>query len=118
MIHGSIYKYEGIVSVFNYLGGPTYRCYNPEFKTGDFRNPAPAEVGLFGVLPGIAGIFMANETIKIITGSGSILSGKVLHFNLFSNTFRTIAIKNIPGNHEITEISRFTTNKQTREKGI
>jgi molybdopterin/thiamine biosynthesis adenylyltransferase len=55
MVHGSIYKYEGQVSVFNYRNGPTYRCYNPLKGTTDFKNPPAGETGLFGVLPGITG---------------------------------------------------------------
>jgi sulfur-carrier protein adenylyltransferase/sulfurtransferase len=101
MVHGSIYKYEGIISVFNYQGGATYRCYNPETKEANFRNPLPSEVGLLGVLPGIVGSYMANEVIKIITGSGEILSGKVLLINILNNTFNTITVTNIPENHNI-----------------
>ena len=41
MVHGAVYKYEGQVSVFNYLGGPTYRCYNPQIKDQNFKNPQP-----------------------------------------------------------------------------
>src|SRR5664279_5076815 len=59
MVHGAIYKYEGSISVFNYQGGATYRCYNPETNEGDYKNPTPSEVGLFGVLPGIIGTYMA-----------------------------------------------------------
>ena len=65
-----------------------------------YKNPPPAEVGLFGVLPGITGTLMANETIKIITGTGDILSGKVLVFNIHNNTFNTFSVNNIPENHE------------------
>jgi molybdopterin/thiamine biosynthesis adenylyltransferase len=104
MVHGSIYKFEGLVSVFNYMGGPTYRCYNPSGVKGNFRNPVPSEVGLLGVLPGITGTFMANEVIKIITGSGDVLSGKILLLNIFNNTFKTFTINNIPENHIIKEI--------------
>lgn len=104
MVHGSIYKFEGMVSVFNYLGGPTYRCYNPEAKISTYKNPKPSDVGLMGVLPGITGTLMANEVIKIVTGKGNILSGKVLLFNIFENSFRTISVKNIPENHIIKEV--------------
>lgn len=104
MVHGSIYKFEAMVSVFNYMGGATYRCFNPEPMNVKKKNPLPADVGLFGVLPGIAGTLMANEVIKIITGKGEVLSGKVLHFNIFNNTFRTISVKNIPENHDIHEL--------------
>jgi sulfur-carrier protein adenylyltransferase/sulfurtransferase len=101
MVHGAIYKYEGIVSVFNYRGGATYRCYNPETKEANFKNPLPAEVGLLGVLPGIIGTYMANEVIKIITGNGEILSGKIVLINILNNTFNTITVKNNPENHTI-----------------
>jgi sulfur-carrier protein adenylyltransferase/sulfurtransferase len=104
MVHGSIYKYEGLVSVFNFRGGATYRCYNPAKPESNFKNPAPAQVGLFGVLPGITGTLMANEVIKIITETGDVLGGKVLLFNIHSNTFRTITVKNIPGNHNIKDL--------------
>jgi sulfur-carrier protein adenylyltransferase/sulfurtransferase len=101
MIHGSIYKFEGMVSVFNYQGGPTYRCFNPDNDNKEFKNPLPADVGLFGVLPGITGTYMANEAIKIITGAGNVLSGKILLINIFNNTFSTYNIKNKPENHNI-----------------
>ncbi len=104
MVHGSIYKYEGMISVFNYNGGPTYRCYNPARVDEAFRNPLPADVGLFGVLPGITGTIMANEVIKIITGTGEILSGKVLFFNILNYTFSTFTVKAIPGNHDIRNL--------------
>jgi adenylyltransferase/sulfurtransferase len=101
MVHGSIYKYEGIVSVFNYKGGATYRCYNPEHEKSLYKNPEPPAVGLFGVLPGITGTFLANEVIKIITETGEILTGKVLLINIQQNSFNTFTVKNIPENHNI-----------------
>ncbi len=104
MVHGAIFKYEGQVSVFNFKGGPTYRCYNPGESSGALINPSPDEVGLLGVLPGIAGIIMANEVIKIITGLGDILSGKVLIFNIYNYSFNILRIKNIPENHRITRM--------------
>jgi molybdopterin/thiamine biosynthesis adenylyltransferase len=110
MVHGAIYKYEGQVAVFNFRRGPTYRCFNP--FTGDkiSRNPAPAEAGLLGVLPGTAGIFMANEVIKIITGTGSVLSGKVLVFNILDYSFHLINIRNLPENHNISNIGDLPNN--------
>ena len=104
MVHGAIYKYEGVISVFNYKGGPTYRCYNPQTNDRQFKNPAPSSVGLFGVLPGIAGTYLANEVIKIITETGEVLSGKVLLINILNNTFRTYNVKNIPENHDIKSL--------------
>jgi sulfur-carrier protein adenylyltransferase/sulfurtransferase len=108
MVHGSIYKYEGQVSVFNYKGGPTYRCYNPYDKTKAVKNPKPADIGLLGVLPGITGTYMANEVIKIITGKGEVLSGKILIFNIMDNTFRTMSFKAVPGNRNIKETAGFS----------
>jgi molybdopterin/thiamine biosynthesis adenylyltransferase len=104
MVHGSIYRYEGMVSVFNYKGGATYRCYNPSPPDKKYRNPAPAEVGLFGVLPGITGTMMANEVIKIITETGKVLGGKILIFNTLNNTFNTFSVINIRENHEIKNL--------------
>jgi len=104
MVHGSIYKYEGMISVFNYKGGPTYRCFNPASSKESFLNPIPSEVGLFGVLPGITGTFMANEVIKIITDTGDVLSGRILIINILNNTFNTITVNNNPENHKINDL--------------
>lgn len=105
MVHGSVFKYEGVVSVFNYMGGPTYRCFNPEQTGKDFMNPEPAKVGFFGVLPGITGLYMANEVIKIITGSGEVLSGKVLLINIFHNTYDIFTLNSDPKNRNIRNLS-------------
>jgi adenylyltransferase/sulfurtransferase len=104
MVHGAVYKYEGVISVFNYKGGPTYRCFNPKEKNKDFKNPLPSQVGLLGVLPGITGTYMANEVIKIITETGVILSGKVLLINILNNTFNLFTVTNIPENHKIKSL--------------
>jgi len=104
MVHGAIFKYEGLISVFNYKGGATYRCYHPQPKIKDFKNPLPSAVGLFGVLPGIIGTYLANETIKVITETGDVLSGKVLLINILTNTFNTFTITNIPENHKIKSL--------------
>lgn len=104
MVHGAIYKYEGVISVFNYKGGATYRCYNPYPKIEDCKNPVPSGVGLFGVLPGIIGTYIANEVIKIITETGEVLSGKVLLINILNNTFNTFTVANIPENHNIKDL--------------
>lgn len=80
VVFGSIFKFEGQVSVFNYNNGPTYRCLYPNPpKTNDVPNCS--EIGVLGVLPGIIGCLQANEVIKIICGIGEVLSGKLLSFN-------------------------------------
>lgn len=117
MVHGAIYKYEGQVSVFNYAGGPTYRCYNPKSDDRDFRNPQPSEAGLLGVLPGITGTFMANEVIKIITGTGNVLSGKMLVFNIYDYVFNILEIENLPENHNINDLSNHFMHPPTPQGG-
>jgi sulfur-carrier protein adenylyltransferase/sulfurtransferase len=104
MVHGAIYKHEGIVSVFNYKGGPTYRCFNPMQGEDKYKNPLPADVGLFGVLPGILGTYMANEVIKIITETGEVLAGKILLINISKNIFYSFSVNNIPENHNIKNL--------------
>ena len=80
MIYGAIHGFEGQVSVFNFENGPTYRCLYPTPpKTGAL--PACSENGVLGVLPGIIGNFQALETIKVITGIGEKLSGKILLYD-------------------------------------
>lgn len=63
-----------------------------EYNRSDIKNPSPSKVGLMGVLPGIIGTYMANEVIKIITGTGTVLSGKLLLINILNNTFNIIKI--------------------------
>ncbi len=82
LVFGSIFKFEGQVSVFNYKAGPTYRCIFPE--PGD--TPGCAEIGVLGVLPGIIGTYMANEVIKLICELGEPLSGKLLLIDTLNNS--------------------------------
>lgn len=92
MVHGAIYKFEGQVSVFNYKNGPSYRDFNPEKDNRLMKNPDPADSGLIGVLPGIAGTIMATEAIKIILKLEGILSGVVLQFNIIDYSFSRFRI--------------------------
>jgi len=81
LIFGSILRFEGQVSVFNYKSGPTYRCLFPEAEEGDNCEVA----GVIGILPGIIGTHMANEAIKVICGIGDVLSGKLMVINALTN---------------------------------
>ena len=87
LVFGSILKFEGQVSVFNYQGGPDYRDVFPEPPSAA-DVPNCAEAGVLGVLPGIMGSYMANEAIKIICGIGEVLSGQLLLMNTLDNTTR------------------------------
>ncbi|MEI6509301.1 MAG: HesA/MoeB/ThiF family protein, partial [Bacteroidota bacterium] len=100
-VSGSIYKFQGQISVFNYHEGPTYRCLYPE--PGDIPNCA--EVGVLGVLPGIVGCLMANETIKMIIGNGEVLSGKLLVFDSLTMQFNTFGFSTVAENKNIKTLS-------------
>lgn len=96
LVYGSIYKFEGQVSVLNYtdgLGksGPTYRCLFPAPPSSG-SVPNCSEIGVLGVLPGIIGTLQATEAIKIITGIGAPLSGKLLLFDALAMNFQMIEI--------------------------
>ncbi|WP_411030779.1 ThiF family adenylyltransferase [Spongiimicrobium sp. 3-5] len=96
-VYGALHGFEGQVSVFNYQGGPTYRCLFPKM-------PLPSEVpncnenGVLGVLPGIVGNLQALEVIKVITGVGEVLSGKLLLFNGLNQSYQKIVFKLRPEN--------------------
>ena len=91
LIYGAIYKFEGQVSVFNYQGGPTYRCLFPEPpKAGSVPNCS--DVGVLGVLPGLIGTQQANEVLKIILEIGVPLSGKLLIYDALQSSSTIIKI--------------------------
>lgn len=83
LVFGSIFKFEGQVSLFNYKGGPNYRCLFPS-PPSPGEVPNCSEVGVLGVLPGIIGCLQANEVLKILLDIGENLSGKLLSFNALS----------------------------------
>ena len=86
----SVLNYEGQITVFNYQGGPTYVDLFPNVpQDGIYKEN---DIGLIGVLPGIAGTLQANEIIKIITGYGEVISGKLLVFNIMENRFNLFKI--------------------------
>lgn len=96
LIFGSLFKFEGQVSVFNYRGGPDYRSIFPE-PPGIDEVPNCAEIGVIGVLPGIIGTYMANEAIKVICEIGEVLSGKLLCINALDGTSSIFKITNSSG---------------------
>ena len=92
LIYGSIYKFEGQVSVFNFKNGPTYRCLFPEMPVKESLTNCSLS-GVIGVLPGIIGGFQANEVVKIITEQNNILSGKLMIYNAKTNHNQFIDFK-------------------------
>jgi len=83
VVFGSIYKFDGQVSVFNYNNGPTYRCL---FPTPPKQNEMPncSEAGVLGVLPGMIGVLQANEVLKMVCGNGEVLSGRLLTYSMLT----------------------------------
>lgn len=82
MVYGSIFRFQGQVSVFNYQNGPTYRCLYPDENSSAVNCE---DAGVIGVSVGIIGMFQANEVIKMILGVGDVLSGKILVYNVLKN---------------------------------
>ncbi len=91
-VYGSIFRFEGQVSVFNAYDGPCYRCLYPEPPPVGLV-PSCAEGGVIGVLPGIIGTIQANETIKLILGIGEVLSGRLLTFDALRMQFKELKLK-------------------------
>ncbi|MCH7403398.1 molybdopterin-synthase adenylyltransferase MoeB [Belliella kenyensis] len=84
LIFGSILKFEGQVSVFNYQNGPQYRDLFPD-PPAEHEVPNCSEIGVIGILPGLIGMYMSYEAIKVICKLGETLSGKLLVINTLKN---------------------------------
>src|SRR5690606_24048235 len=102
-VSGAIQGFEGQLSVFNYQGGPTYRCLFPTMPKGT-EIPNCNENGVIGAIPGIIGSLQALEAVKIITDVGQVLSGKLLLFNGLLQSYRTIRFKLCPENLLINKL--------------
>lgn len=83
MVYGAVYQFMGQASVFNYKGGPSYSDLFPEEMHLSLENQGDPP-GVIGALPGIIGSVQACEVIKIITGAGEILSGRLLQVDALS----------------------------------
>jgi sulfur-carrier protein adenylyltransferase/sulfurtransferase len=91
-VYGSIFRFEGQVTVFGMPDGPCYRCLYPEPPPPGLV-PSCAEGGVLGVLPGIVGSIQAMETIKLILGSGDSLKGRLLLFDALAMKFRELKLR-------------------------
>ncbi|MBW4563835.1 MAG: molybdopterin-synthase adenylyltransferase MoeB [Mojavia pulchra JT2-VF2] len=94
-VYGSIFRFEGQATVFNYQGGPNYRDLYPEPPPPGMV-PSCAEGGVLGILPGIIGVIQATETVKIIIGQGNTLSGRLLLYNALDMKFRELKLRPNP----------------------
>jgi len=95
VVHGSIYRFEGQVTVFKPHEGPCYRCLFPQPPPPELA-PSCAEGGVLGVLPGIVGSIQANEAIKLALGIGESLVGRLLLFDALEESFTEVALRRDP----------------------
>jgi molybdopterin/thiamine biosynthesis adenylyltransferase/rhodanese-related sulfurtransferase len=97
VVHGSIFRFEGMVSVFHPLRGPTYRDMVPEPPPAELA-PSCAEAGVLGVLPGIIGSIQALEAIKVLLDLGDPLIGRILAIDTTEMSFRVFKLRTDPNN--------------------
>ena len=95
IVHGSIFRFDGQVSVFKPFDGPCYRCVFPEPPPPELA-PSCDEAGTLGILPGIVGLFEANEAVKLLLGIGAPLIGRLLMIDALADEFRTLRLKRDP----------------------
>jgi molybdopterin/thiamine biosynthesis adenylyltransferase/rhodanese-related sulfurtransferase len=94
-IYGSIYRFDGQVSVFVPKQGPCYRCLFPEPTPAEMA-PSCDEAGVLGVLPGVVGLIQATEAIKAILGIGDLLAGRLLTYDALGMTFKEYKLRRDP----------------------
>jgi len=92
VVHGSIYRFEGQVTVFKPGDGPCYRCLFPEPPPAELA-PSCAEGGVLGVLPGIVGTLQTNEALKLALGIGEPLIGRLLLVDALAGEFNEVHVK-------------------------
>ncbi|MBC8084654.1 MAG: molybdopterin-synthase adenylyltransferase MoeB [Hymenobacter sp.] len=95
LVSGAIYKFEGQLSVFNYEGGPTYRCLFPQQPSAR-EAPNCDAIGVLGVLPGLIGTAQAAEALKVVLGIGEVLSGRLWVLDVLSFQSRTVTFRRRP----------------------
>ena len=95
-VHGSVYRFEGQVTVFDPArGGPCYRCLYPEPPPAELA-PSCADAGVLGILPGVIGLLEAVEAIKLILGAGTPLTGRLLTYDALAARFRELKLRRDP----------------------
>lgn len=94
-IHGSVFRFEGQVTLFHPDNGPCYRCLYPHPTPPDLA-PSCADAGVLGVLPGIVGLLQAVETLKFIIGQGDSLAGRLITYDALTTTFREFKLQRDP----------------------
>jgi molybdopterin/thiamine biosynthesis adenylyltransferase len=92
VVHASIFRFEGQLTVFSGEGGPCYRCLYPAPPPPE-EAPSCAEAGVLGVLPGVMGVLQATEAIKILLGRGTTLAGRLLVYDALKARFRELKLR-------------------------
>jgi len=96
VVHGAIFQLEGHVTVFDPPRGPCYRCLFPE-PPRPATVPSSADAGVLGVLPGVVGCLQATEAIKLLTGLGKPLVGRLLTYDALGMDFRELRVERDAG---------------------
>jgi sulfur-carrier protein adenylyltransferase/sulfurtransferase len=95
VVHASIFRFEGQLTVFPADGSPCYRCLYPEPPPPE-EAPSCQEAGVLGVLPGIMGVLQATETVKVLLGLGETLAGRLLVYDALKTRFRELKLRRDP----------------------
>ncbi len=95
VVHASIFRFEGQMTVFPAEGRPCYRCLYPEPPPPE-EAPSCQEAGVLGVLPGIMGVLQATETVKLLLGLGETLAGRLLVYDALKMRFRELKLRRDP----------------------
>jgi sulfur-carrier protein adenylyltransferase/sulfurtransferase len=105
VVHAAVQRFEGQLAVFGARGGPCYRCVFPAPPPARLA-PSCAEAGVLGVLPGVLGVLQATEAIKLITGIGQSLSGRMLTYDALTMTFSELQLTADAGCQSCASIRR------------
>lgn len=95
VVHASIFRFEGQLTVFPAGGSPCYRCLYPQPPPAEDA-PSCAEAGVLGVLPGVMGVLQATEAIKLVLGLGTTLAGRLLVYDALKTRFRELKLRRDP----------------------
>ncbi|MBI5218122.1 MAG: molybdopterin-synthase adenylyltransferase MoeB [Bacteroidia bacterium] len=107
LVYGAVERFNGQLTVFNYHNGPTLRCLCPN-PPDPLETPSCSDVGIMGVMPGMIGTMQANEVIKIITGIGNVLSGKLLLLDALNFKMDIVNFSRDEQHANITELKDYT----------
>jgi molybdopterin/thiamine biosynthesis adenylyltransferase len=95
VVHASVFRFEGQLTVFKPYDGPCYRCLYPTPPPPELA-PGCSVAGVLGVVPGIMGMLQTNETLKLLLGIGDTLIGRLLLFDALDGTFQELRLRRDP----------------------